>query len=40
MPMFYTDDPERDFERWDAWCQQENERIRYEREQETQEDEQ
>lgn len=40
MPMFYTDDPERDFERWDAWCQQENERIRYDREQEAQEDEQ
>lgn len=28
--IFYSDNPERDFERWDAWCQQENERIREE----------
>lgn len=28
--IFYSDDPEKDFERWDSWCQQENERIREE----------
>lgn len=39
MPIFYTDDPIRDFERWDAWHQQENERIKYEREQEEETDE-
>lgn len=30
--IFYSDDPEKDFERWDVWCQQENQRIREERE--------
>ena len=30
--IFYSDDPEKDFECWDAWCQQENQRIREERE--------
>ncbi len=29
--IFYSDDPERDFERWDAWCQRENARTREER---------
>lgn len=37
--LFYSDDPVRDFERWDAWCQQENERIRQEREQEESDEE-
>lgn len=32
--IFYSDDPEKDFERWDAWCEQENARIREEEQEE------
>lgn len=38
MPMFYTDDPVADFAHWDAWCEHENQRIRYEQEQEQEEE--